>query len=791
MLRDLIATELDVFPCCDEMNTDLSNQVIARIDDETRPLPRRTLDLGNIHTPELGSLSPRRNEIAPRGAGRDAALIAYTERLRNSYKTNEGGLRDGMLKLGEAFRDGQTIAISCFCRAGEACHADVVKMAIEKVGHAMRAREAAAEKAQKPVDGHVTALRTNPRTQRAINEILSVGRSEMLLAKLEDTDGRNRSEHASHLNGHSQFVRDLYERGAVVRDGVLISPKENPSSSPPLAIATNEYAVKRVAAILGESRARELAPQIIEYGTRIAGSFADRDTKIKVFNWIYGALEGRNEFLHSGERTHENGSKDNASGEEKLERTLKEIARLAEEMSRLEPSDKLIPVDDQRSAAERADRSDDNLSLERMYEEAITLEPEPRSPDLGESAVGYQEFERIELGDTTLSRLASDMSEDELDRWIDVRLPALDEALESGTRVDSILKVFQNNVYHAAKDSPADKQSAIDDLKFASAYIEHQLRQPDSRLRHFNARYRNYAAMLEIASSRDEVMEVASKIRLENAKVGFQWKTLPEAEKAKTPPPLTSKEMQFLFTEASPRHYTSEMTAAKLSYMSVGNEAKTKTDALMRGEIMPSPEAAQLIESLESRVGRRQVKDSVSASKHFLQSLKTPNSELRYKNEFDHSEIYRKLPPAERDFVYQRAVLQKESLETRLIDRASDRQTPASTTVHKSPATDFNALREDLKTRFLEFVTKNPKLNDHELSEGVTLILETSLANKGLAGRVDHDSIKALSHELSDGIGKAPSRLSTNHSQTSMPIPERGLANNTSRQVRAHDIYTR
>lgn len=286
-------------------------------------------------------------------------------------------------------------------------------------------------------------------------------------------------------------------------------------------------------------------------------------------------------------------------------------------------------------------------------------------------------------------------------------------------------------------------------------------------------------------------MEAASKIRLENAKVGSQWKTLPEAEKAKTPAPLTAKEMQFLFTEASPRHYTSEMTAAKLSYMSVGNDARTKTEALLRGEISPSPEAAQLIDSLESRLGRRQLKDSVSATKHFLQSLKTPNAELRYKNEFDHCEIYRKLPPAERDFVYQRAVLQKESLEKSLIERALNLQMPEPATAHKSPAMDFNALREDLKARFVEFVTTNPKFDDHELSEGVTLILETSLATKGLAGRVDHESVKALSHELSDGIGKAPSRLSTNHSQTRVPIPERGFENTTSRQIRAHDIYTR
>ena len=155
------------------------------------------------------------------------------------------------------------------------------------------------------------------------------------------------------------------------------------------------------------------------------------------------------------------------------------------------------------------------------------------------------------------------------------------------------------------------------------------------------------------------------------------------------------------------------------SRIRIRNAARTKTDALMC-EIEPSKEAMCLMESLESRLERPRSTDSLSATKHFLQSLKTPNDELRYKNAFDHNDIYRKLPPAEKDFVYQRAVLQKESLETRLIDKESGRQTPASTTVRKSAAMDFSAFRDELKTRFAEFVTKNPKLDDHELSEGVT-----------------------------------------------------------------------
>lgn len=763
------------------MKPDLSNRVIVRLNEKAEGSPNRTLDLGNILTPELGLLSPRRNEIAPKGGGRDAALIAYAERLRNSYKTNEGGLREGMHKLAKAFRDGQAIKVTCFCRAGEACHADVVKIAIEKLGHGLNSHEVVIEKSQPTVVEHAPASRANPRTQRAINEILSVGRSEMLLAELEDTKGRNRSEHASYLDGQSQFARDLYEHGAMVRDGVLISPKENPSAASPLALASNEYAVKRLSPLLGESRSKELAPQIVEYGMRIAGSSADRDTQIKVFNWIYGAIEGRNALLLSHEKRPENEPK-----EERIERTLKEIAGLAEEMNKLEPTHRLESIDE-RTPSRGDYRSDDELSLEKVYEAAIAQETDLGSFDRDENG-SILEFDRVELSDTRLARMASEMEKQELDRWIDVRLPVLDEALEGGTPVDSLLRVFQNDVYYAAKDGPVEKQSAIDNLRFASRYIEHQLKQPESRLRHFNARYREYAAMLERASSRDEVIDAASRVRLENARLGFRWENLTEKEKAKIAPPLTSKEMQFLFTEASPRHYSSDMTAAKLSYISVGSDAKTKTDALMRGEISPSPEAAQLIDSLESRLGRRQLKDSLAASRHFLQSLKTPNEHLRYKNEFDHSDVYGKLPAAERDFVYQRAVLQKEELESKLIDREPDRESPLQDSVQKSEMVTFGEFREELKSEVLKHVRTGSGFDHHELTERAASILDTSFARNGLAGKADHEAMNVLSRELSDGIRKAAPRRSAHDPRTIGPTTGRLIAETGHRD---DEIYIR
>src|SRR5690606_10431366 len=183
-----------------------------------------------------------------------------------------------------------------------------------------------------------------------------------------------------------------------------------------------------------------------------------------------------------------------------------EIGSFAEEMNKLEPSDRFVPFEQLiETTGFEQERSADDLSLEKVYEGALGREGHAEPIDSDHAVGGTENFERIELEDTTLSRLASEMSKKDLDRWIDVRLPVLDELLESGTPVDVSLKPFQTNIYHSTKEGSAEKQAAIDDLRFASAYIERQLKQQDSRLRHFNARYRNYAAMLDTAASRDQV----------------------------------------------------------------------------------------------------------------------------------------------------------------------------------------------------------------------------------------------------------------------------------------------
>lgn len=780
------------------------NKVIIQSAGGETPAAKRLLDLDNIQTASLKILLPTEKEIDALKIDSEKALTDYADRLRLDYKTNKDNFRDGLKLLSDSLEKGEQITIACSCRNGAMCHADVVKMAVEKVNAHIKNGQISEKNrndiAESRSSGQVNSAKqqqiVNPRTQRAINEIFSFSENDRILEKINDTDGRNRSEQASHLAKSSQFVRDIYERGANVVDGNLIVPQEKLTVSPPLSITTQNYAVGRIGKILqDEERAKELAPVVVEYANKIAGLTADGETKLKVFGWMYDSLEGKTENL---ERIQNNSVADKL----RFDESLREISVLAEEMHSLEPLDKIefVPLagNEQSDGRESVfDEKSENLNLEEIYEEAISRQEaevteQSQNLELG-GKINTEGYERIELG-VEVPRIPEDFTQTEINCLVTETFPEIDRRIENGTSPKEILAPYNEAVWQSAREDALNRLEAIyqkqkingnelqqsgaktvdlnqnlhqqlakidlrrqnvielkslseflsaekeavntfyrkqklevgnlltkiDEIReqksitddkaqeislkkelsqikeakpnfgfklensaeivvgkpseqsvqtrnFISSYINYQLKQPEMRLRFENERYRAYAAKLESAATREDVMKSASEIRVENAALGLRWKDLQNGEKAKLPRPLSSKEMQFLFTESSPAHYTGEMTAARLSYAHSGASRRALVQSLIRGEIKPSPEANKLIESLESRLQRREIKDSLLATKHFFESIKSPNELLKYKNKFDHREIYQKLPPQEKDFIYARATQQKENLEYQLV----------------------------------------------------------------------------------------------------------------------------
>ncbi len=778
------------------------NRVIIQNANFEIPTAKRLLDLNNIQTESLKTLSPTREEIDALKIDSRQALADYADRLRTDYKTNKDNFRDGLRILSDSLEKGEQITVACSCRgSGAMCHADVVKMAVEKVNVHLK-NTSIQKNNRNPQSENLSAVQENsqtkqinqgqnlnPRTLRAINEILSFSENDRILEKINETEGRNRSEQASHLGRASQFIRDIYEHGGKLVDGNLIVPQEKLTDSPPLAITTKDYAVEKLGKILqNEERAKELAPIVVEYGNKIAGMTADGETKLKVFGWIYDSLEGKSEnpAQETGEKL-------------KFEETLEKISVLAEEMRFLEPLDKteFVPISEieHTYSAELSDSKGDNLNPAEIYEEVISLEA--NETQLAESfdlepneKINTEGFERIEL-QADVPRIPKDYTQTEISQLINEILPEIDRKLENGITPKEILAPFNaavrqsasndalkqlesisqkqqtsraktqqisgksleinqnldnqlakidlrrqniielkspdeyllaerealNTYYRRQKQEIGNLLTKIDEVRldqqgeksaeialkkelnqireakpnfafklenskeivvgkpsqesvetrnFISSYISYQLKQPETRLRSTNERFRDYALRLETAETRDGVMKTSAEIRAENASLGLKWKELTMGEKEKIPRPLTNREMQFLFTESSPAHYTNEMTAARLSFAHSGASRRAMTESLIKGEIKPSPEAQKLIESLESRLQRRDINHSLLATKHFFESIKSPNDTLKHKNSFDHREIYQKLPSQEKDFVYARATQQKENLQYQL-----------------------------------------------------------------------------------------------------------------------------
>ncbi len=109
------------------------NKVIVGSEVNESPTAKRLLDLNNIRTTSLKILSPTEKEIDALKIDSEKDLADYADRLREGYKTDTDNFRNGIRLLSDSLENGEQITIACACRGGGTiCHADVVKMAIEK-----------------------------------------------------------------------------------------------------------------------------------------------------------------------------------------------------------------------------------------------------------------------------------------------------------------------------------------------------------------------------------------------------------------------------------------------------------------------------------------------------------------------------------------------------------------------------------------------------------------------------------------------------------------------------------
>lgn len=786
----------------------------------------------------------------------------------------------------------------------------------------------------------LTTNEINPRTARTVAAILGQTSTDEAMHELNFSDGRNQSEQASFLAAQSPFLREIYERGGTVADGVLTVPRENLSVSPQIEIATTQTAVKRLTHITGDAeKAKELSPQLVEMGERIAGSNPDGQTRLKVFGWLYRVLEGKQELLAT-DSAQISESEQTKQTETSFSEKWQQIVELSEALAALEPKDKLPEnsFDEFRENEQTSsykNEPDENFTESELYENTIDRETDERAEEIISSA-GLIGFERIELG-SDLPKIPKELSRSDFESILE-KVSSIDSQLENGfpvremlapfrgyielTRFDNELRqveeeyvkvLFQKNdkeiletaenyrfvakreemreladdklllgdlriqqfkvaeklptnfsnneiteqaeqsiskngsfdqdnqtdnskqqkieltadeaelkkllteeknlsreietlsesisereknfraltelstneipvlrknelsekvlslelplssvlrekypeltpnernekllnantfeiqnpaeylfvreaatkhflilkmreikneyrkfegknINESADKTVAPKETSehrekIKDLKslepvfaykiqgsnkiikaepseravagyeFVNQYIRYQLKQPETQKRRESVLYRQYAERLESAKTTQDVLLESYKVRQENHRAAGVWKNATKEEREQINRPLSKNEMSLLFLEQAPRSFTAEMAFLKYNFAHYSSAKEKMTTALLEGKLEPSAEAEKLVQSLENRLVRRDLDTKHKATKHFFESLKTPNQKLFIKNEFDHQAVYQKLPPHEKDWIYKRASEQKENLEYKI-----------------------------------------------------------------------------------------------------------------------------
>jgi hypothetical protein len=145
---------------------------------------------------------------------------------------------------------------------------------------------------------------------------------------LDDSNYHTQIEHAGELGKHSKELRDLYERGAEIKDETLIIPAEEYQ----IPDERDRYRIINISHAFEKIRDPKAAVEFHSLARAIAGETADIWTEIKVFMSYYDMIERDAE----GRRLDRHGEDYERERAAALDRTLAVMRRLAGEMARQE-----------------------------------------------------------------------------------------------------------------------------------------------------------------------------------------------------------------------------------------------------------------------------------------------------------------------------------------------------------------------------------------------------------------------------------------------------------------------
>jgi hypothetical protein len=433
---------------------------------------------------------------------------------------------------------------------------------------------------------------------------------------LDDPDFRTQPEQADWLEKHSRELRDLYEHGAQIKDGVLVIPAEEyelPEDRDQPFISTLSYAHKQI------HNPRQ-ATEFHALARAIAGETADARMEHDVFRYYYARIRGG----QSAERAVE------------VEKTLGEMRLLASEMSKLETRDSVEVAPSESSLGETRAAGFD----------------EEREAEIPAGAFNMA-ARKVILNEESL-RLPAGLSFEAKERLVTKTLPSIDRLLESGRKRDDIVAAIDEKTYDKNL-SEEEREERFKSGVFLKAYIDERLKDPETHALNRSQAFRLAHAKIIEARTPEELNRAAQTILRENLQRDAALrlhqadpKRLPKPEMA----PLNVRERNLIFFGRSPEHHTPEMRDLRYQWGLSRTQRAERVKVLREGDLAQSPVLKVMVEELESR-------RTLPAIRHYQAAIL--NEEMRNPGKLDLRQMFERLPPHERSFLIERTEEKKKT----------------------------------------------------------------------------------------------------------------------------------
>lgn len=251
------------------------------------------------------------------------------------------------------------------------------------------------------------------------------------------------------------------------------------------------------------------------------------------------------------------------------------------------------------------------------------------------------------------------------------------EALTAAV-ADCRLNISTWSSLHNPTEISGHDQERGEIARFVGQYVDFRLpagAHDATALSNRNPLFRSYAQRLGEIRTTEELVDVATEIKLENYQLYQQQQAhkLDPATPAPDQKPLDVREMRELFVSVSPAGSTNaergRMREALHSMTIFGKEKAERVKLLAEGKIQPSPTLSKLLDNLATR-------NTKPALGHFYASLHNPAPERP--NSFNLYEAHRSLPQHEKDYLYQHALAAKYD-QVNQVTKAPAPATPAIT----------------------------------------------------------------------------------------------------------------